>query len=562
MTDWVPPDKPIAWAPPDKPVGAGAAPKSSAQEGPPAPAYSDLINPLNTAIAPVANTLAIDPVRALAADVVGGIRAVPDVVGAVRGTPGSHPADAFYRERERSLKESSGLRIPETGMGRGLSNALGLPGQLISAGASGLSRAVLGDKATDAIGPFATVIGDALPFAGARVAGDIGTVIRDNRAAAAEKFVQNAYEKAIRPTVVGRRTSAQVERADQNVVSALNSIIDNKATLRLADKNGKEVIGRTPQTLDEFVQAIGQAKRPVFDHYDALARQAEGMGVKIDPTPAIAELRKFAADPSFNLPKYEGMRDYATKTADALASGGPLPPTVAQSMVRNLNEGLTDFYRKSSPEAASRAAVDDLVANQLRQGLDGALEKAGLPGYQEAKNAYGALKSIEGEVTHRAVVFGRRDPAGGLFGRLGSIASYEELARFATSFDPGALASAAAIKGGRSLTEYLHSPNRAVKKMFETAERYRQPQAPRLAPPFVQTGPQPPQPTGPGQQMYTGPQTPQGALQGRSGVTQPAPITPQPLGVRPAPIDPFNPPLGGRVSMIHPDDPLARALYG
>lgn len=441
----------------------------------------------------------------------------------------------------------------------------------------------------------------------ARGAVDLGTMVLENRAGAAGKYIEDAYERAIRPTVVGKGTAQQIDRASENVASALSSIVGNKAALRLADKSGKEVVGRLPQTLDEFVQAIAQTKRPVFDRYDALAREAEGMGVKIDPGPAVNELRKFASDPSFNLPKYDAMRQYATETADRMAAQGALPPTVAQSMVRNLNEGLTAFYRASSPEAASRAAVDDLVANQLRKGVDASLESAGLPGYQEARNAYGALKAIESEVAHRAIVYGRRDPGGGLFGRLGSIASYEELARFATSFDPAALASAAAIRGGRALTERLHSPNRAIKKMFEKAEDYHRPPSPAGraggdgAVPTIPPGMQPPRPGGPGQETYTGPQTPQGALMGRGGSGQATPLAPTiPPGVQPArpsgagqemysgpqspegvllgrggtvqpsqpvpaqpsviPIGPFNPTGGGRVSLIDPDDGLARAL--
>jgi hypothetical protein len=50
--------------------------------------------------------------------------------------------------------------------------------------------------------------------------------------------------------------------------------------------------------------------------------------------------------------------------------------------------------------------------NGLKKGIDDAIEKAGLDSeeYIQLRNMYRQLKSIESDVNHRAVVYGRQNP--------------------------------------------------------------------------------------------------------------------------------------------------------
>jgi hypothetical protein len=391
-----------------------------------------------------------------------------------------------------------------------------------------------------------TVTGGALGAAGGAIAGSLAR----ETAPEVSQFIQDTYRSAIRPSVAGKGTAPKIEQANERFEDAVFRIAQNKDRLVLETKKGKEVVGRAPRTLDEFSQAIAQTKDAVHAVYDGMARQAETAGAQINTAPIVAELRKFAASDALSGlgPATRSVVKYAEDFAADLERLGAISPTSAQAKIKTLNQGLTNFYRAASPKTVGEAGVDDLVANGLRGQLDATLERFGVPGYQAAKNEYGALKAIEGEVAHRAIVYGRRDPGGGLFGRLGTLASGEELIRFATSFDPSALASSLAIRGGRSIIERLNSPDRAVRRMFDKIEKLggtrTVPPTPPPAP--ITGGMQPPRPSGKGQAVYGGSATPEAALQVRGGGTGSNPYTnvPNLQGHRP----------------INPDDPLLRAL--
>jgi len=192
--------------------------------------------------------------------------------------------------------------------------------------------------------------------------------------------------------------------------------------------------------------------------------------VMIGLMPAVNELREIAGSISLKTARPE-VADYAEKMAARLEKQTFISPADAQKTIKYYNDSLKAFYRQPSYDRALNAMVDGLVANNLRAGLDTTIADVVAPGYQALKREYGALRAIEDQVVKRAQVSGRQFPGGGLLGIFGNLWSGEQLVRSALTLDPASLARAAATKGFVEMMKYLRSPDRAIRRMFETAER-------------------------------------------------------------------------------------------
>lgn len=349
-------------------------------------------------------------------------------------------------------------------------------------------------RARSSVEQMAETAAGAAPF-GATWA-DLGKAVAENSASAADKFIQSNYTRAIKPSVAGKGTASQLAAYNSSARSAIDSIVANKAALRFADEAG-ETAGELPKSIEQFADAIEQTKQTIFEKYDALARQAGQAGARVDLTPAVRELQKIAGDPVVK-DLHPDLVAYTQSVAERLAARGAYSTVDAQRAVQNLNSSLKAFYKNPSYETASRASIDSMVANQLRGGLDKAIEAASAPGYQALKNEYGSLKAIEKDVVHRAVVEGRKNLGGGLIGNIGDIASADEVLRGVLTLNPAAILRGAGLKAFTAYVRHLRDPNRAVQRLFDTAQQHakvadlpgaRPPATPLALPPPTLQGP-------------------------------------------------------------------------
>jgi hypothetical protein len=309
--------------------------------------------------------------------------------------------------------------------------------------------------------------------------GELSGAMAGATKSAGEKFIKDQYDRVVKPTVSGKTTAGQLDRYHEQARDAVDSIVANKPNLQFTDEAGNVRAGDLPKSLEEFGDAVEQTKQGIFTKYDALAKQTQGAGMDVSLMPAVTELQAVVNDPVTGLMHPELVK-YAQDRADAFSLKGQLTATDAQRAVTSLNSTLKAFYRNPTYETAARANVDALIANQLRAALDQAVENAVGPGYQELKNQYGALKTIEKDVTHRAQIVGRQEKGGGILGRIADVGSAEEVIRGLVTLNPAAVVRGAALKGWSEYVKYLRSPNRAVTRLFKTAEQQQTP--PNTAP--------------------------------------------------------------------------------
>lgn len=323
------------------------------------------------------------------------------------------------------------------------------------------------------------------------------------------RMVKN-FEKGVKPTISGKGTNQQLRDYNDKVLKAAHTIKDNKANLKYIDEIGDEIEGQNPQNLKQFSDAIEQTKKKVFEDYDKLAKEAGDAGATIDTKPVIDELNVLISNPALRIsnpsaieyakslrerfktqqgeiPVIEdtdlrrgsktldlsGKRTAGKETVSRKKEEVELDAKTAQEVIKNLNNSLESFYRNPSYETASHAAVDAMIANQLREALDTAITNIKGAGYQELKNQYGALRSIEKDVVKATLRDARKNQKGLI--DFTDILSGGQLVSGLLTMNPAQIAGAAAQKGIAEYIKFLNNPNRAVKNLFEDVEKVGKP---------------------------------------------------------------------------------------
>jgi len=294
-----------------------------------------------------------------------------------------------------------------------------------------------------------------------------------------EGVIDTGINKGIRPGIEGNRTFAQSTQYHKRAQQAVKTIIDNHAqgALKLTDEFG-EVQPGLPKNLRQFSQAIDQSKRNVYEQYNQMAVQSGEAGAVVDLSPIPAELMTVANNRALQKAAPD-VAAYARKRAEAFSGGNAVTDGVtsrrantftaqeAQEAIAMYNRVWEAFNKNPSYDTASRAYIDSLVVNNLRKGLDASIEKATGPGYQALKNQYGALKTIEKDVSRRAIVDARKNPKGLL--DFSDVFSGGQVVSGLISMNPATVGTGIASKVIANFYKRLNDPNKIVGKMFDRA---------------------------------------------------------------------------------------------
>ena len=283
---------------------------------------------------------------------------------------------------------------------------------------------------------------------------------------ALDKAIDKGIAKGIRPSAVGIQDYRGFKNYLERARDAVKTIFSSKEALNLTDEYGEKIQG-LPKTLDQFSQAVAQTKANIFKQYDAMAQAAGEAKARVALNPIAKELDKVAAD-RINQKLHPEVVKYALEKAQALKKLVSMTPEEIQDEIAHSNAITKAYQQNPNPSAIKQTAIEALYGNQLRKALDARIESAIGPGYQALKNKYGALKTIEKDVAHRAVIDARKNNKQLIdFSDIGSAA---ELAQGLITMNPAAIGTAAAIKGVSTWYKYLNNPNTAIKNMFAAFE--------------------------------------------------------------------------------------------
>lgn len=276
--------------------------------------------------------------------------------------------------------------------------------------------------------------------------------------------VKTGIAKGVRPSVFGKSSFSQTEGYFKKAKEAVETIVENKDKLVFTDDVGTVIKGQLPKTLNEFNQAIDLVKRDIFAQYDELAKRT---GATIDMDPIIKELEAFSRKRVvWTLNK--GSARHAMQVAEDLERGGRMTASQAQEFVKEINNKLVSFYKNPTYAEAHSVAVEARIADYLRKQLDEKITAATGEGYGALKQKYSALKAIEKEVNHRAIVDMRKNPKG-LIDFSDIFTSTQAIYAIANK-NPQLFAASAVGKMIATYYRKITDPNNSIKKMFEAVD--------------------------------------------------------------------------------------------
>ena len=281
------------------------------------------------------------------------------------------------------------------------------------------------------------------------------------------KAIDTGVNKAVRPSVIKKETHSQVVRYRNQARTAIREIVDNKDNLNIVDATGVKVEG-LPKTLDQFSQAIEQTKRVIFEEYDALAKRTGKVGVKVNLDFIAKELEPVIKNKTLRDLSPETI-EYAQGRIDVLTERGFYTAVETQEAIQLLNQTLKQFYKDPSPAMKGKALVDSLIANNLRKNLDSSIRNATGKNYQALKNKYGALRTLESDVTKRSIVDARKNIKGLL--DFSDVFSGYHIVRGVLSADPATVVAGGVSKTIAAMWKWRNDPNRIVKNMFGDVEK-------------------------------------------------------------------------------------------
>jgi len=298
-----------------------------------------------------------------------------------------------------------------------------------------------------------------LPVAkeGAAIVGDIGRFAISKTpvqaAKAVDAVINNGISKGVRPTVVGKANAGQVAKYYNNAKTAVKTILS-------------ELPEQMPKNLDEFSTAIREAKKKIYDKYSAMSQAAGDAGVMADLAPTRQELTELAL--ASNTPQTV-KRGAARALREISAYDTQITPAQAEDLVAHINTLTKPFWNNPNPSEAHYVTMLERVARNVRKAASDAVDSLGDTKYGDLKKQYGALSSIEKDVSHRAVVDARKN-AKSMFD-LADVATAAEFTTGILTMNPVSIARSLSIDATKRFIKGQNNPNNVIRKMFERSNR-------------------------------------------------------------------------------------------
>lgn len=246
---------------------------------------------------------------------------------------------------------------------------------------------------------------------------------------------------------------------DANI--AVRTIIDELDNIKIVDEFGIPT-NKPPQTLREFGQGIDGSKHIMFKRYNDIATKAGEKGAMVNLKTLESELTSIIND-------LDGMpadvRKAAATTLEEFQEVSEISTLGTQTRIKFLNNKLGS---QLSYESAPQVLIDNLVRNNLQKGLDTAISTIGdSKQYAEFKRTYGALRSIEEDVSKRAAQHASKSDVN--FFDMTDVYTHANLATGLLTGSPSALIRGAAGAGIKARLRFLNNPENSIKRMFNQA---------------------------------------------------------------------------------------------
>ena len=365
--------------------------------------------------------------------------------------------------------------------------------------AQGTGTGITADLADMATAPINAVGGLVTKIPGVKQAGQaiakspigqkIGSVL--NKPLTGEKALEdkifNLYNKTVGGTKI--RNLADTNKIKTERLTAVKTIQENADSFQFPDENTGEMVSRLPSNRFEQAQALRQTKKSVWNEVSKMSQGATEKGAQIDLNQVVedaldATIKSIGKDAIQTNPR---LLNAIREESSNIRRLGSTTPTRAEEFMESLNKELRSF--RNSGQAVDYSVIDfkNNFIHKLNQATDDVIEKTlSQSGYSAQRAKYSALKSAEKEMIGAANRFLKQESGGG--GIAHPIVDFWSLEEFMygggqmlmgnVSGGAKTMAKGALLKTASKVSDYFRSPDRAMKKMYELAGKYKNPIVP------------------------------------------------------------------------------------
>lgn len=305
----------------------------------------------------------------------------------------------------------------------------------------------------------------------------------DNVRKEAEQYIN----KSIKPTVKWKMSQADYNKFIDDTLDVVDLMDKNKWILQYTDDAWTAVTWKMPTNMRETSEALWNLKKVLYDQYNDIAKKAGDAGARVDMNKAFQQLDDLSKDISQNIanPQTKNIIDtYKDALLQYTDDAGTIAIEDAQKLTQDFNKQLTAFFKNPNMNDVSKNSIiaqlnkwtkdaindsiDDVLDNSIKNGSSASSQ------YTQLKSFYGKIKTIEDEISKRALVEARKN-AKGLSSTILDSLSWWELTSAVLSLDPVKAGKAWVMNLISRYYNYVNNPNTQLNNLFKLVERTNNP---------------------------------------------------------------------------------------
>ena len=304
-----------------------------------------------------------------------------------------------------------------------------------------------------------------------------------------KKEASQYIEKSIKPTVKGKQSQAAYDQFIDDALDVTDYMSKNKKILEYTDDAWEVIKWELPRNLRETSETLGNMKKYIYDQYNSLAQKAGDAWAKVNLNKLYDKLDDLANNNAVNLANpwlknaIESYKNQLLQYSDDL---GNITIQDAQETMKYYNK-ILDAYFKNPGAMATDTSKNIVVANLKRwladavdDSLDDVLNKSISNGsaaseqYRYWKQLYSKIKTIEDEVSKRALVEARKNTKWLSTDIIDALA-WGNIVEWLLTQSPTWFIKWAFMKWINAYNKYLNSPNTQIRNLFSLVDSVNNP---------------------------------------------------------------------------------------
>ena len=356
--------------------------------------------------------------------------------------------------------------IPAYGLGKGIvKGTVGLTNGVVKYGSEGINIAKDLKAMTKMEGMPATP--------------EAKLILEQTQKEQVKQIAEDNLSKSIKSSVPGswNLLEGYFDKGSDGIIE----IVKNKKNLGLKNSVGTVDDTLLPQNRLQMLKSIDATKDNLVREYTKMATNSSGKGSKLNllergtlqegviPEEGLLDvIDTVIKDPVLQTDSYgQKVIRHAEKQKKLFENRKEFTPIEAQRWITNANQRLRTFYEKGgSVTEESNLAFDAGIASVMRKKLDSLIQSTEGVGYQNLKNKYGSVASLEEGTAKAAFASSKEINLPNFF----DITSGAALTHGIINLSPSTIIPSVFMESMNFIRRKLRDPDMYIKRMFNETE--------------------------------------------------------------------------------------------